>query len=93
MGENLGINQIMGLYGQESDTKSGEDKIHHHHELHEHTVHGKLCRTKETSVKFIISRYHNGKFYFNQQVEISGEFIYKLNGLSIQGDPVPIGIK
>ena len=49
--------------------------------------------TKETTVKFIVSRYHNGKFYFNRPVEISGEVIYKLIGLSNQGDPIPIGIK
>ena len=30
-------------------------------------------RTKEIAVKFIISRYHNGKFYFDRPVEISGE--------------------
>ena len=49
--------------------------------------------TKETAVKFIISRYHNGKFYFDKLVEIFDEVIYKLIGLSNQGDPVPIGIK
>ena len=49
--------------------------------------------TKETAVKFIISRYHNGKFYFDRPVEISGEVIYKLIGLSDEGDPVPVGIK
>ena len=49
--------------------------------------------TKETVVKFIISQYHNGKFYFNKLVEISGEVIYKLIDLSNQGDPIPIGIK
>ena len=48
---------------------------------------------KETAVKFIITRYHNGKFYFDRPVEISGEVIYKLTSLSNQGDPVPIGIK
>ena len=48
---------------------------------------------KETTVKFIVSRYHNGKFYFDRPVEISGEVIYKLIGLSNQGDPIPIGIK
>ena len=31
--------------------------------------------TKETTVKFIISRYHNEKFYFDRPVEISGEVI------------------
>ena len=50
-------------------------------------------RTKETAVKFIISRYHNGKFYFDKPVEIFSEIIYKLTELSNQGDPVPIGIK
>ena len=49
--------------------------------------------TKETMVKFIISRYHNNKFYFDRPVKISGEVIYKLIGLSNQGDPVPVGIK
>ena len=49
--------------------------------------------TKETAVKFIISWYHNGKFYFDRPVEIFGEVIYKLTNLSNQGDPVPIGIK
>ena len=50
-------------------------------------------RTKETPVKFIISQNHNGKFYFDRPVEISAEVIYKLTGLSNQGDSVPIGIK
>ena len=49
--------------------------------------------TKETTVKFIISRYHNDRFYFDRPVKISGEVIYKLFGLSNQGDPVPVGIK
>ena len=48
---------------------------------------------KETAVKFIISRYYNGRFYFDQPVEISGELISKLTGLSNQGEPVPVGIK
>ena len=49
--------------------------------------------TKETVVKLIISRYHNIKFYFDKPIEISGEVIYKLTGLSHQGDPLPIDIK
>ena len=49
--------------------------------------------TKENIVKFINSRYHNGKFYFDKPVEISFETIYKLTGLSNKGDPVPIAIK
>ena len=49
--------------------------------------------TKETTVKFIIIRYHNGRFYFDKLVEISGEVIYKLTSLSNQGDPVPVGKK
>ena len=48
---------------------------------------------KENIVKFIISRYHNGKFYFDKPVEISVETIYKLTGLSNKVYPVPIGIK
>ena len=49
--------------------------------------------TKETTVKFIISRYHNGRFYFDRPVDISGEVIYKLTGLLNQGEPVLVGIK
>ena len=49
--------------------------------------------TKENIVKFIISRYHNGKFYFDRPVEISAKTIYKIIGLSNKGDPVPVGIK
>ena len=48
---------------------------------------------KETIVKFIISRYDNGKFYFDTPMEISTKTIYKLTGLSNKGDPVPVGIK
>ena len=49
--------------------------------------------TKETVVKFIIRRYHNGKFYFDKPVEIFGEVIYYLTRLSNKGESVPIGIK
>ena len=37
--------------------------------------------TKEKTVKFIINRYHNSRFYFDRLVDISREFIYKLIGL------------
>ena len=49
--------------------------------------------TKETTVKFIISRYRNGRFYFDKPAEIFGKVIYKLTGLSNQGDPVLVRIK
>ena len=49
--------------------------------------------TKENTANFIISRYHNGKFYFDKPVEISGETIYKLTRLSNKEDPIPVGIK
>ena len=49
--------------------------------------------TKEAVVKFIISRYHNGRFYFDQPIDITGDVISKLTGLANQGSPVPIGIK
>ena len=48
---------------------------------------------KEAAVKFIISRYHNGRFYFDQPIDITADVISKLTGLSNQGSPVPIGIK
>ena len=49
--------------------------------------------TKETTVKFIISRYHKVQFYFDQPVDISREVISKLTGLSNKGDPVPVDIE
>ena len=49
--------------------------------------------TKEAIVKFIISRYHNDRFYFDRQVDIIVDIISKLTGLSKQGNPIPIGIK
>ena len=49
--------------------------------------------TKEIAVKFVIRRYHNDRFYFDQPVDISGEVISKLIGLSNKGDPVLVGIK
>ena len=48
---------------------------------------------KGTIAKFIISRYHNGKFYFDKPIEISDDVIYKLIGLSNKGKPVPFGLK
>ena len=44
--------------------------------------------TKEIIAQFIVSRYHNGKFYFNGPIEISGDMIYRLIGLSNKGEPV-----
>ena len=49
--------------------------------------------TKEASVKFIISWYHNGRFYFDEPIDITRDVISKLTSLSNQGNPVPIGIK
>ena len=49
--------------------------------------------TKEATIKFIISRYHNGRFYFDEPIDISGDVISKLTGLSNKGDPVPVRIK
>ena len=48
---------------------------------------------KGAAIKFIISRYHNGRFYFDQPVNISGDVISKLTGLSNEGNPVPVKIK
>ena len=49
--------------------------------------------TKEAAVKFIISRYHNSQFYFDEPIDISGDFISKMTSLSNKGDPIPVGIK
>ena len=47
--------------------------------------------TKDIITKLIISRYHNGNFYFDKTVEISDEVIYKLTGLSNKSKPIPLG--
>ena len=49
--------------------------------------------TKENIAKFIISRYHNRKLYFDIPMEILVETIYKPTGLSNKGNPAPVGIK
>ena len=51
MGKNLGINQRMGLCGQENDTGSRENKSQHHYELHEYTFHGKFRWNKINNCK------------------------------------------
>ena len=49
--------------------------------------------TKETAVQFIISQYHNGRFYFDRPIDISREVISKLTSLSNKGEPVLVRIK
>ena len=51
MDQNLGRNQRMGLPGQENNTRSTEDQLQYHHELHEYTVHGKIWRNERNSSK------------------------------------------
>ena len=50
----------------------------------------RFADTKEVIGKFIVSRYHNGKFYFDTPVEIIDNLIYRLIGSSNKGDPVPV---
>ena len=38
MGKKLGINERMGICGQENDTGSRENKPQYHYELHEYKV-------------------------------------------------------
>ena len=45
--------------------------------------------TKYVIAQFIVSRYHNGKLYFDTPMEITDYLIYKINGLSNKGEPVP----
>ena len=48
---------------------------------------------KEAAIKFIISRYHNNQFYFDEPVDISRDVISKLTSLSNKGDPYHLGSK
>ena len=45
--------------------------------------------TKEIIAQFIISRYHNGKFYFDTPMEINGDLIYNITGITNKGNHVP----
>ena len=93
MGKTMGQDKRVGLHRQESYSSCRENTTQFHCKLCQALLMASLGGTKETAVKFIISQYHNGRFYFDQPVDISGEFIYKLTGLSNKGDPVPVGIK
>ena len=46
--------------------------------------------TKDIIAHFIVSRYHNGKFYFDRPVEISTNIIERLTKLSNKGERVPV---
>ena len=46
--------------------------------------------TKEVIVQFIINLYHNGELYFNTPIEINGDRIYNIMGLSNKREHVPI---
>ena len=93
MGKTMGRDKRMGVRRQE--TYPAAKKIQHSSIVN--YVNAPLMAsfggTKETVVKFIISRYHNGRFYFDQAVDISREVIYKLTGLSNKEEPVLVGIK
>ena len=93
MGENMGRDQGMGLCREEptqAAKKVNRSSIMNYMNT---PFMASFGGTKETTVKFIISRYHNDRFYVDKTVNISGEVIYKLNGISNQGDPIPVDIK
>ena len=46
--------------------------------------------TKYIIAQFIVSRYHNEKFYFYRPIKISGDMIYMLVGLSNKGELIPV---
>ena len=46
--------------------------------------------TKEIIAQFIVSRYHNGKLYFDRPNDISQDIIYRLTNLSNKGEPIPV---
>ena len=46
--------------------------------------------TKEIIAQFIVSRYHNGKIYFDRPNDISQDIIYRLTNLSNKGEPIPV---
>ena len=51
MDKDMGINQRVGLCGQENNTGSRENKPQYHYELHEYTFHGKFQHNKINSYK------------------------------------------
>ena len=46
---------------------------------------------KEVIVQLIIGWFHNGKLYFATPIEINGNLINQIIGLSNKGEPIPIG--
>ena len=72
MGKTMGRDKRVGLRRQESYPVA--EKIQHSSIVNyvNTPLMASFGGTKETAVKFIISRYHNGRFYFDQPVDISG---------------------
>ena len=48
---------------------------------------------KEEAVKFLVSRYHDGKIWLDQPITINNKLINFITGLSLNGEPVPVGSK
>ena len=48
---------------------------------------------KEEEAKFLISRYHDGKFWLNQPIAITKKLINFITSLPLNGEPIPVGSK
>ena len=48
---------------------------------------------KEEAVKFLVSRYHDGKIWLDQPITINSKLINFITNLPLNGEPVPVGSK
>ena len=67
--------------------------MEHHLQLSQRTPNGKLWWDKRSCCQVYHQWIPQRWFYFNRPVDITGDIISKLTGLSNQGNPVPIYIK
>ena len=47
---------------------------------------------KDLAAKYVVSRYHDGKFWLENTVELTAELLHRITGLSMTGAPVPIAM-
>lgn len=45
---------------------------------------------KDLAAKYIVNRFHDGKFWLENTVELMAELIHRVTGLPIQGEKVPL---
>ena len=83
-------NQELVIPKGKNDGGSLKSNCKHNPQLHECTSNGQFRGTKDIISQFVVSRYHNGNFYFDRPIEIFGDMIYRISGLFNKGESVPM---